>query len=163
MKFLLMMTLALTTGQALACRLTTPIDLDSLLLEKQREQFAEIESTPKLDELMDARQVSTPYPIMLNLSYTMLTERDHDANIIGARISFNDSAWYFGLSDVYMNSPLERSISNTNGSIIHTVSDTHFGKPGMKSVVVIKDKKIVSIEIFNQVTNTKTCVTKALR
>ena len=164
MKYLLMITLTLTTGHALACRLTTPIDLDSLLLDKQREQFADVESTPKLEELIDRGDLARPYPIMLNLSYTMMGENDHTAQTIGARLSFNDRVGHsFGLSDIYRNSPLERSINNTDGTIVHTVSSTSFGTPSMKSVVLIKNRKIVSIEIMDQASKKKTCVTKALR
>lgn len=164
MKQLLIFLLTLTTTHAMACRLSTPIELDSLLLEKQRELFAQVESHPKLDELIERGDLATAYPIMLNLSYTMMGESDHNAQTIGARLSFNDSVGRsFGLSDVYLNSPLERSITHTNGTIVHTVSSTSFGVPEMKSTVVIKNRKIVSIEIMNQALKKKTCVTKALR
>jgi hypothetical protein len=163
MKIVLMMALSLSTVPALACRLTTPIELNTLLLEKQREIFTQVESTPPLNELIDFNQLSQPYPITLNLSYTKLTEFDHDANTIGARLSFNDTVHSFGLSDTYINSSLERSVNHTNGNIVHSAADTAFDKPNMRSVVTIIGGKIIAIEIFDIASKKETCVTKALR
>lgn len=151
MKFLIISAFLFSSLQALACRLSQPIPLDTLALHVQRELFFNTTTSPRLTEFLVASPDTMSLPTSLNLSFTKVSDIRENSEVIGARVAYQDTAISHGVSDVYLTTRLERTITNSGSKQIHKVSAYDESSEWYEaSEVTIEKNQIISIVITDK-------------